>query len=235
MRDVVKRKEADDEDLDMEVVPFRGLIRYERQLPVRQVSYYLCGELKEPEYYTELFYTLRSASETDLIYLHLNSPGGDFNTGLQIINNIESSSARVVTILEARAYSMAAMIFLSGDEMYLHDNCQLMFHTYSGIFAGKGNEQQAEIAAVGKWFGKVMHRICAPFLSDAEIDKILTGGDFWMDSDEIRRRMRHRLVHASGKRPAAKKASATKAGATKNAAAKVSGKKASTKPVAGQT
>jgi ATP-dependent protease ClpP protease subunit len=179
----------DEETLTEDLVPFRGLIRYEQQLPVRQVAYYLCGEIREPQYYTELFYTLRSASDTDLVYIHINSSGGDFNTGLQIINNIFSSNARVVTILEARAYSMAALIFLSGDELIVHDNCQLMFHIYSGIFAGKGNEQQAEVAAVGNWFEKVMSRLCSPFLSDTEIANILKGSDVWMDSDEIRRRL----------------------------------------------
>ena len=180
---------SDEESLTEDLVPFRGLIRYEQQLPVRQVAYYLCGEVREPQYYTELFYTLRSASETDLVYIHINSSGGDFNAGLQIINNIFSSNARVVTILEARAYSMAALIFLSGDELIVHDNCQLMFHIYSGIFAGKGNEQQAEVAAVGNWFEKVMSRLCSPFLTDTEIANILKGSDVWMDSDEIRRRL----------------------------------------------
>src|SRR5574343_1612621 len=179
----------EEETLTEDLVPFRDLIRYEQQLPVRQVAYYLCGEIREPQYYTELFYTLRSASETDLVYIHINSSGGDFNTGLQIINNIFSSNARVVTILEARAYSMAALIFLSGDELIVHDNCQLMFHIYSGIFAGKGNEQQAEVAALGNWFEKVMTRLCSPFLSEAEIANILKGSDVWMDSDEIRRRL----------------------------------------------
>lgn len=198
-----------DEDLANETVAFQGLIRYERQMPVRQVSYYISGELQEPQYYTELFYTLRSASETDLIYLHLNSPGGDFNTGLQIINNIAASDAHVVTILEARAYSMAALIFLSGDELYVHDNCQLMFHTYSGIFAGKGNEQQAEVMAVGAWFQKVMSRICTPFLSEAEIDRILKGSDFWMDSDEIRHRLLRKSQPVSPASAARKKARTT--------------------------
>lgn len=173
----------------IETVPFKGLIRYEQQSPVRQVSYYLCGEILEPQYYTELFYTLRTASDTDLIYLHLNSSGGDFNTGLQIMNNILASEARVVTILEARAFSMAALIFLCGDKLIVHDNCQLMFHIYSGTFAGKGNEQQAEIIAVSNWFAKVMERICLPFLTESEIGKILKGSDVWMDSDEIRRRL----------------------------------------------
>jgi ATP-dependent protease ClpP protease subunit len=207
-----------DEDNGVELVPFQGLVRYERQLPVRQVSYYICGELREPQYYTELFSTLRSAAETDLIYLHLNSPGGDFNTGLQIINNIAASDAKVMTVLEARAYSMAAMIFLSGDELYVHDNCQLMFHTYSGIFSGKGNEQQAEVAAVGRWFEKVMRRICTPFLSEEEVDNIIRGADFWMDSDEIRHRLagRHLAKDAprdAGKTPARKRGASAKAAA----------------------
>ncbi|MFH1660546.1 MAG: hypothetical protein FD131_3653 [Rhodocyclaceae bacterium] len=179
----------DDEMIAEEAASFRGLIRYEQQLPVRQVSYYLCGDIHEPQYYTELFYTLRSAAETDLVYIHLNSSGGDFNTGLQIINNVRASNARVVTILEARAYSMAALIFLSGDELVVHDNCQLMFHIYSGIFAGKGNEQQAEVLALGNWFEKVMSRLCSPFLTETEITNILKGSDLWMDSDEIHRRL----------------------------------------------
>jgi ATP-dependent protease ClpP protease subunit len=75
-----------------------------------------------------LFYTLSTASETDLVYIHLNTCGGDFDTGLQIINYMLASNAHVVTVLEARAYSMGAFIFLTGDELLLHDNCQLLFH-----------------------------------------------------------------------------------------------------------
>lgn len=178
-----------DENASIDAERFHGLIRYERQVPVRQLSYYLCGEIQEPQYYTELFYTLRTASETDLIYLHINSPGGDFNTGLQIMNNICASEAQVITVLEARAYSMAALIFLCGDELIVHDNCQLMFHTYSGIFSGKGNEQQSEVVAISGWFEKVMSRICKPFLAESEVVRILKGNDVWMDSDEISRRL----------------------------------------------
>lgn len=195
---------------------FDGLIRYEQQVPVTQISYYLCGEIAEPQHYTELFHTLRTASTTDLIYLHLNSPGGDLDTGLQIMNNMRASQARIVTVLEARAYSMAALIFLCGDDLLVHDNCQLMFHTYSGNFAGKGNEQQAEVDAVSHWFEKIMTRICTPFLTTTEVEKILKGADVWMDSDEIRRRL-NRLRNAQ-KNQAKKKASPEKSGSAKAAA-----------------
>ena len=195
MKNTITRSAGQPEEENPEKIVFDGLMRYERQVPVTQVSYYLTGEICEAQCYTELFHTLRTASSTDLIYLHLNSPGGDLDTGLQIINNMKASPARVVTLLEARAFSMAALIFLCGDELIVHDNCQLMFHTYSGSLAGKGNEQQAELKAISHWFEKVMSRICSPFLSDAEIEKILKGGDVWMDSDEIRRRL-NRLQNA---------------------------------------
>ena len=212
----MQRQNVSSHDIDqeavIETVPFKVLIRYEQQSPIRQVSYYLCGDILEPQYYTELFYTLRTASDTDLITLHLNSSGGDFNTGLQIINNILASEARVATILEARAFSMAALIFLCGDKLIVHDNCQLMFHIYSGSFAGKGNEQQAEIIAVSNWFEKVMERICMPFLTENEIGKILKGSDVWMDSDEIRRRLMRMQRAKTPPKPRTKKEKADPGG-----------------------
>ena len=159
------------------------------------------------------------------INLYINSPGGDFNTGLQIINNMLASEAHVITVLEARAYSMAAFIFLSGDELIVHDNCQLMFHTYSSSFAGKGSEQLAEVHALGNWFEKVTTRLCTPFLSAADINHILQGSDLWMDSDEIRRRL-ERMKPA---RPAVRKKAAVKAGAAKKPAAKTSAGKGAKK------
>ncbi|MBI3285697.1 MAG: Clp protease ClpP [Burkholderiales bacterium] len=178
-----------DEEAETGVEIFQGLTRYERHSEVRQISYYLSGAIQQSQYYTDLFYTLRSASDNDLIYLHLNTSGGDFDTGLQIINNMRASEAHVITVLEARAYSMGAFIFLAGDECVVHDNCQLLFHIYSGVFAGKGNEQQAEGLALSTWFEKFMSRTCQPFLTGKEVKNILTGADLWMDSDEIRHRI----------------------------------------------
>lgn len=181
--------QGEDEQNEVGLEVFHGLTRYERRSELRQISYYLAGGIQQSQYYTELFYTLRTASGNDLIYLHLNTSGGDFDTGLQIINNMRASDAHVVTVLEARAYSMGAFIFLAGDEFVVHDNCQLLFHIYSGVFAGKGNEQQAEGLALSSWFEKFMMRTCQPFLSAKEVKSILKGADLWMDSDEIRHRI----------------------------------------------
>ncbi|OWY37808.1 Clp protease [Xenophilus sp. AP218F] len=207
-----RRAELEDDDPPAKTAPYR---RYESQGAVHQISFYLSEEIGAPILYTDLLYTLRTAASTDVIFLHLNTPGGNFDTGLQIINNIGASQAHVVTILEARAYSMGALIFLAGDELVVHDTCQLMFHNYSSALIGKGNEQQAQVMASGKWFEKVMRHVCRPFLSDEELDRILKGEDIWLDSDNIRRR----LIHIQKGEPATgprkgKTAKAGKAGAS---------------------
>lgn len=178
-----------DEDEDENVIETPLFRRHETQLTLRQISFYLSDEIGPPLAYTDLLNTLRTAGENDMILLHLNTPGGNFDTGLQIINNISASKAHVITVLEARAYSMGAMIFLAGHELIVHDNCQLMFHNYSSSIIGKGNEQHAQVLAIGKWFEKTMSRVCHPFLSRDEIDSILRGEDIWMDSDDIRKRL----------------------------------------------
>ena len=40
-----RTSQPDDEDEE----PFGGLVRYERHMPIHQVSYYLCGELQAPQ------------------------------------------------------------------------------------------------------------------------------------------------------------------------------------------
>lgn len=182
----LRNAEEDESDLPETPVYFR---RYDTQVIARQISFYLTGEIGPAIAYTDLYNALRTATEYDVVFLHLNTPGGNFDTGLQIINNIHASAAKVVTILEARAYSMGSLIFLSGDELIVNDNCQLMFHNYSGSLIGKGNEQHAQVIAHGKWFEKVMYRICFPFLSLEELVSIKRGEDIWMDSDEVAKRL----------------------------------------------
>ena len=154
---------------------------------MRQVSYYLCGEILEPQHYTEMFYTLRTAAQSDLIYLHLNSSGGDFNTGLQIINNIIASEARHHDPGGARL-PMAALIFLAGDKLIVHDNCQLMFHIYPATSPARATSSRPRSSPSASGSRRSWRAFAFPS-SEAEIGRILKGSDLWMDSDEISYRL----------------------------------------------
>lgn len=186
----VRTNNPSDESLPT-VFPFpkKPYASYDSTYTVGITHFYFSDEFKEPELYTDVVHRLNTAGEHDVIYMHLNTPGGRLDTGVQLINAIANTQAKVVTLLESEAHSLGTLIFLSGDEMVINEHCMMMFHNYSGGVGGKGHEQIAHLAAETKRMSSLMHDICVPFLSIEEVQRIINGEDIWLASPEIRTRM----------------------------------------------
>lgn len=154
--------------------------------------FYLSTQIRDPGTYTDMIHTIRTAGPEDVIFMCLNTPGGRLDTGIQIVNAMRASEATVVAVLEAEAASMGAILFLAADEHVVQDNCRMMFHDFSGggSSGAKGNEQFKELTAAIQLYNKLMKDICTPFLTPQEVDRIIKGEDFWMDSDQIRKRLK---------------------------------------------
>jgi len=183
----------------------------EYSMAVREYHVYLSDEIDDPLEYVDLLAALRRAEPHDTFYIYLNTPGGRLDTGLQLINAFHDSAARVITVLDPQAYSMGALLFLSGKELVVPNNSMLMFHNYSSGLRGKGNEQLAEVQAASRSFEKVMKKVCQPFLSADEVKNILNGQDLWLDSDDILRRLERMQIEAQTKHPVPKGRRSTKA------------------------
>lgn len=162
---------------------------YENTLAIHELHFYISTSIGDATKYIDMIHRIRMAGPNDVIYIHLNSPGGNISTGVQIINAMLSSQAKIVTIIESEAHSLATMIFLCGDEFVVYDNCIMLFHNYSGGISGKGNEQESAISATVKWVSILLKKIYIPFMTEDEVDRILRGEDLWMHSDEIRKRL----------------------------------------------
>ena len=94
---------------------------------------------------------------------------------------------------------MAAFIFLSGDELIVHDNCQLMFHTYWRSLRRQGSEQMARCmrSATGS---RRSPRLCMPFLSATDIDRIRRAATCgWIPTNRRRRWTRRFAARAPRK------------------------------------
>lgn len=159
-------------------------------IEVHRHRVYISDDLDAPAEYIELIDLLRSAAAHDTFTIYLNTAGGQVDTGLQLINAIRDSAAEVTMVLDTRAYSMGAFMFLAGDIQVVPDHAQLMLHHYSGGLLGKGNEQLAEVKATSRNFEKLFRSICLPFLTPDEITHIMNGQDLWLDAEEIRRRLK---------------------------------------------
>lgn len=65
---------------------------------------------------------------TDVIVLDINSPGGDVQSMLEIMNNLHRSGAHVVAVVNSYAASAAAFIAFTSDEVYINPSALVIFH-----------------------------------------------------------------------------------------------------------
>ena len=162
---------------------------YEHTLIAQQIHFYLNKTIEAPDLYSDMIHRINTASAYDTVYIHLNTPGGRLDTGVQILNAMRNSEAKIVTILEAEAFSLGTLIFLAGDELIVNDHCVIMLHNFTGGVRGKGHEQLAELEATVKWFTSIAREIYIPFLTEDEFNRIIKGEDLWLHSKEIRERI----------------------------------------------
>jgi len=179
---------------------------YAQTFTAQHVHYYISESIGAPGDYTDMIYRITCAGPSDTIFIHLNTPGGQLDTGVQIVNAMQNSQAKIVTILEGSAYSLGTLIFLAGDEMVVNDNCMMMFHNFNGGLIGKGNELVSELEATIKWFASLARDIYVPFISEEEFTRIAKGEDFWMQSPEIRTRLQNMIAEIEKQEKAIEKA-----------------------------
>lgn len=187
-----KVSDEDDDDIKPTLFPLlkkKLFHTFDQTFTMHQVHFYLSDEIGEPAEYVEMIHRIKTAGPGDMIFIHLNTPGGRLDTGIQIINAMRASQAKIVTVFDSMAYSLGTLIFLAGDEYIVHDHAMMMIHNWRGATVGKGNEQVAQLEATVKWFASLAKKIYVPFLTDEELAGVLEGKDMWMQSPEIRKRL----------------------------------------------
>lgn len=184
-----QRLDDEEDDLRKKDPKKKAFEVYETTFTAQQVHFYLSDEIGEPKEYTDMIHRILVASPNDILFIHLNTPGGRLDTGVQIVNAMQNSQAKIITVLESMAFSLGTLIFLAGDEMIVNDHCMLMFHNFKGGILGKGQELAAQLEATMKWFSALAKKIYIPFLTEEEFNRILRGEDIYMHSPEIRKRL----------------------------------------------
>jgi ATP-dependent protease ClpP protease subunit len=149
----------------------------------------LTGEISSPEDYVEWYEIIRNASETDIIKIHINSPGGNLFTAVQLMRVMAECEAKIITSVEGACMSAATMVFLCGHGFEISEHSMFMFHNYSGGTIGKGGEMYDNIMYERKWSDKFMRSVYDNFLTEEEIQSILENKDIWMAPEEVFKRL----------------------------------------------
>ncbi|CAL9983178.1 ATP-dependent protease [Vibrio phage K567] len=154
-------------------------------------DFYINGPIEEPNDYEEMLQILHTASETDAIYLHLNTPGGNFAAACQICDAImQSKAGAVIACAEGDVCSAGTMIFLACNGWHVSPFSTFMFHTSSGGQIGKMPDTLKQAKAHEEHLNRVAGLLYDPFFSEDEIDQIINyNQDVWLTPEEVTERL----------------------------------------------
>lgn len=165
------------------------------------MDFYLSGPIGDPEDYVDWFYTISSARETDVIRIHINSPGGSLFTTVQFLQVLGDTKARIIMNVAGACMSAATLIFLSGDEYLVNEHSVFLFHNYSGGVIGKGGEMYHSVVHERKWTEQIMRSAYKDFLTEEELTNLIEDKDVWMDAKTVisRLNLRNEIIEKAEK------------------------------------
>lgn len=83
---------------------------------------------------------LDDLGDINTINLHINSPGGSVFEGVAIGNMLKQNNAKVNVYVDALAASIASVIAMAGDTIFMPKNSMLMIHNPSSVAWGNAND-----------------------------------------------------------------------------------------------
>ena len=163
------------------------------QRPVANIyDLYLTGAIGDAKDYQDWNQMMRAASEHDVVYLHINSNGGEIFTAIQLMRTMQETQATVVASVEGMCMSAATLLFLTADVCEVSEHSHFMFHTYSSGNWGKGSDQLANVMADDKWARHLFNTVYKGFLDPKEMSAMIDGKDLWMNPAEVGKRLETR-------------------------------------------
>lgn len=83
-----------------------------------------------------------AAIDAPEITVRINSPGGAVFDGIAILNALRGHDAKVTTVVDGLAASIASVIAMGGDEIVMNKNSQLMVHNAWDVVIGNADDLQ---------------------------------------------------------------------------------------------
>ena len=122
--------------------------------------------------------------DVDEIEVYINSLGGSVAEGLSIYNQLKNHPAKVKTICNGFACSIASIIFLAGDERALCENSMFMVHNAWTVTAGNSNDLKKEAEVLEKITQQSVNIYCQRTGLEEDKVKEMMDSETWLDSIE---------------------------------------------------
>ncbi|HEK0205820.1 TPA: Clp protease ClpP [Pseudomonas aeruginosa] len=127
---------------------------------------------------------LKALGDLSLISLRIHSPGGDVFEGTAVYNLLKNHPARVEAHVDGLAASMASVIAMAADTIYMPENAMMMVHRPWGIQGGEADDMRRYADLLEKIEGTMVAAYMAKTGKSEEDIKSLLKAETWMDGRE---------------------------------------------------
>ncbi len=149
---------------------------------------YLTSEIEDSSYYHEFLEICACLEPTDSIILIIDSPGGYLSGAQMITKALDSTLAESTAVVIDMAASAASILAISCDELIMHSYSHMMIHTMSFGSGGKSHEIQSHTEFTLRKAKEYIREIYGNFLTSAEIEDVIKGGDIYLDDEQVAER-----------------------------------------------
>lgn len=153
----------------------------------------ITDDFDAPHVYDQVIALMLSATEMDTITWNINSDGGYVKSLNMLVGFKSMCAAKQIHVLMGEASSAATSFFLSEADQYIvGDRASFMIHEYQvgsgGTMSNSKRRTDFSNAECEKWVKDSYEN----FLSESEIESVLTGVEIYLDANEIRDRLTKR-------------------------------------------
>lgn len=178
------------EDQDEEYVAHESSLGYFVKSKVsNQFTVNLDENIVEAKYYRGVVSMLMEATEDDTVVFLINSPGGRYNGLVALLEALKMSDATTCAVIVGECHSAASIFALHCDQVYVSDNAEMLCHNVAYAIGGKGSDILSHVQHMSKISEKLLRSTYKHFLSDKEVEEMLSGREIYLDSDEIKQRL----------------------------------------------
>lgn len=189
MQDIFKLKN-NEEDEDINNVNPEKYLSYVVQ-PVQNeiIKVFIDESIREPKYYRAVIHKLHTLTERDVVILHIDSPGGYLDGAMALIDAMENTQAKTISVISGMAASAASIIALRADEVVVSHNARMLVHPARYGYVGKMVDVRDHVKFNDRYISKIFQDSYEGFLSPDEITQCIDGKELYMDSEEILERL----------------------------------------------
>lgn len=127
---------------------------------------------------------LAALGDVSQINLRIHSAGGDVMDGIAMYNILRGHSARVEVYIDGMAASMASVVAMAGDVVYMPENSSMMVHKPWGGQVGDADDMREYADLLDKFEGTLIRAYALKTGKSEEEIAALLKKTTWMDGNE---------------------------------------------------